>query len=60
MLASFEKTTDHLVCRACDHGTAANGRSLTLRCSPRRMPSKVFPSVSSWARPRRAAERLCE
>jgi len=59
MLASFEKTTDHLVCLSVLETWAALTRSSTPRCSPRRMRFKVYQNVSSWVRPHLDVVPLC-
>ena len=59
MLASFEKTTDHLVSLPGNHIGDLLTPSLTLHCSPKRMRSKVFQNVSSWGRLHQDVVPLC-
>lgn len=60
MLASFEKTTDHLVSPDVSDSKPLLTSSLTPRCSPRRMRSRVYQSVSSWVHLLQDAVPLCE
>lgn len=59
MLASFEKTTDHLV--SCPvHICMKLISSSTPRCSPRRTRFKVYQNVSSWELLRQDVVPLCK
>lgn len=67
MLASFEKTTDHLVSFLLPFYTLLGKTrklilfsSLTLRCSRRKMLFRVFRNVSSWVLQLLDVELLCK
>ncbi len=60
MLASFEKTTDHLVSSPMWYGVLADYMdSSTLHCFQRETRSRGYRSVSLWALPHQAAVLLC-
>lgn len=60
MLASFEKTTDHLVSLFANLDFKADLPSSTPHSSPKRTRFKVYPSASSWVLPLPVVELHCQ